>query len=90
MKKNMFVKLLSFLRQLHEAKISYKLRHSRPDAIMVEINVPGESWEVEFLEEAELEIERFRSDGEIRGESILQELFTKYSDAEGVTEKAAT
>ena len=90
MKKNLFPKLLSFLRQLGEAKIAYRLRHSRDDAIMVEINVPGERWEVEFLEEGEIEVERFQSNGEILDESLLRELFAKYSDAEAVPEKSAT
>jgi hypothetical protein len=87
-KPELFGKLLAFLRQLEEAKIAYDLRHSRDDAIMVEINVPGERWEVEFLEDGDMEIERFKSDGEISDESVLRELFAKYSDAELPTEEA--
>jgi hypothetical protein len=82
MKKDLLVKMLTFLRKLGDAKIAYRLRHSRDDAVMVEINVPGERWEVEFLEDGGVEIERFRSGGEIYDESLLKELFAKYSDAE--------
>jgi hypothetical protein len=79
MKEDKFAKLLTFLRRLDETKIAYELRHSRYDALMVRINVPGERWEVEFLEDDDIEIERFASNGEIYDESMLDELFAKYS-----------
>lgn len=43
--------LLSFLNDLRDAKISYRMGHHRDDAVMVEIAVPGERWEVEFFED---------------------------------------
>jgi hypothetical protein len=81
MKEDKFGKLLTFLRQLEEAKIAYDLRHSRYNAVMVRINVPGERWEVEFLEDDDVEVERFTSNGEIHDESMLDELFDKHSSA---------
>ena len=82
MKTDKFNQLLGFLRRLEAAKIAYQLRHSRYDALMVEINVPGERWEVEFLEDDEIEVERFRSNGHIDDEAALAELFAKFSDEE--------
>ncbi|HYT95632.1 MAG TPA: hypothetical protein VEL76_43335 [Gemmataceae bacterium] len=82
MNTDLFTKMLAFLRQLERAKIAYQLRHSRDNALMVRINVPGERWEVEFLEDGEIEVERFRSDGEIEDETALQDLFARYSDAD--------
>jgi hypothetical protein len=82
MKPDLFAKLLVFLRQLDDAKISYRLRHSREDAIMVEINVPGERWEVEFLEDGDVEVERFKSNGDILDEQALEELFIRHSESE--------
>src|SRR6266436_3616070 len=82
MKQDRFGKMLAFLRQLAVAKIAYELRHSRDGAIMVRINVPGERWEVEFLEDDEIEVERFTSSGEIYDHQMLKELFAKYSDEE--------
>jgi hypothetical protein len=79
MKQDKFSQLLDFLRRLDKAKIAYDLRHSREDALMVEINVPGERWEVEFLEDDEIEVERFRSNGHIYDESMLEKLFAEYS-----------
>ncbi len=89
MKNNSFSKLLSFLRKLDEAKIAFELRRSRDDAVMVRINVPGERWEVEFLEDGEIEIERFSSSGEIYDQQALKELFAKHSDAENGSEAEA-
>ena len=77
-----FSKFLSFLRQLEEAKIAYRLRHSREDALMAVINVPGERWEVEFLEDGEIEVECFTSNGHIDDESKLNDLFARFSDKE--------
>jgi len=72
--------LLSFLVQLEAVKIHYSLKHSRDEAIMVLIHVPGQYWEVEFFENGSIEIEIFESDGEIYDEKKLNELFDKFSD----------
>lgn len=74
-----FSQLLDFLERLEKAKIAYSLRHSRDDALMVEIRVPGELWEVEFLRDDEIEVERFRSNGRIGDASLLEVLFAQFS-----------
>jgi hypothetical protein len=71
--------LLSFLNDLRDAKIDYRLSHQRDDALMVEIAVPGERWEVEFLEDGTVEVEVFRSDGSIFDSSALADLLAKHS-----------
>ncbi len=80
MKKNQFAKLLAFLERLDEAEIGYKLEHSRDDAIMVVAFAPGQYWEIEFMEDGGIEIERYHSNGNIEDESALEELFTLCSD----------
>jgi len=72
--------LLSFLEKLKSSKIYYVLSHHREDAVMVEIAVPGERWEVEFFTDGSVEVERFKSDGKIFGEAHLGQLFKTYSD----------
>jgi hypothetical protein len=82
MKDDTFRKILALLRRLDEAKIFFTLHRFRDDAIMVFIHVPGERWEVEFVDyddQVHVEIERFKSDGEIYDESVLDELFAQYS-----------
>src|SRR5881227_3074821 len=77
-----YSEILSLLRRLDEAKIAHRLAQCRDDAIMIEVDVPGERWEIEFVEyddEVHVEIERFRSNGKIYDEPILEDLFAKYS-----------
>jgi hypothetical protein len=82
-----FRHLTTFLKQLAEAHIHYTLACHREDAIMVLVTVPGERWEVEFLGDGSIEVERFLSNGEIYGEDALQELLTRYADPEHVETK---
>ena len=81
MKNNIFGKLMVFLDNLEQEKINYTLARHRDEAIMVLVVVPGERWEVEFLRDGFVEVERFISDGEIYGEEILDE-FAKHSEQE--------
>src|SRR5436853_5468500 len=73
-------RLLSFLNELRKGKIHYRLDQYRDDAIMVEITVPGERWEVEFLEDGTVEVEVFRSDGTINDGASLDDLIRRHSD----------
>ena len=77
-----FRKLTTFLKQLEEAHIHYTLAYHREDALMVLVTVPGERWEVEFLGDGSIEVERFLSNDEICGEEALGELWTRYADPE--------
>lgn len=82
MKSNIFDKLVSFLQNLEQQKIVYTLAHYRDDAMMVTVAVPGERWEIEFLSDGSVEIEKFISNGEIVGEEALKDLFDRYSEQE--------
>lgn len=80
-----FRELLALLKRLDEGKIAHRLGQCREEAIMVEVAVPGERWEIEFVDyddEVHVEVERFRSTGDIDDESALEELFAKFSDKE--------
>ena len=48
---------------------------------MVNVAVPGERWEVEFLNDGSVDVERFISNGEIAGKEALSELFARYSES---------
>ena len=71
--------IIKFLNELENKKIYYRLNKVR-DSIMVEIAVPGERWEVEFMYDGEIQIEKFISNGEILGSSEIQDLFNRFSD----------
>jgi hypothetical protein len=89
MNSDAFRQILELLRRLNEAKIAHRLGQARDEAIMIEVDVPGERWEIEFVDyddEVHVEIERFRSNGKIYDESMLEKLFAKYSaDSPGAT-----
>jgi hypothetical protein len=77
-----FNNLIALLRQLEQKGIGYTLAHHREDAIMVLVAVPGERWEIEFMSDGSVEIEKFTSSGEISGAESLSELFARYADQE--------
>ncbi len=72
-------RILVVLRRLRDSHIHYRLRHSQDDAISIDVDVPGERWEVDFFENGDVYIEVFRSDGKIDNEKRLEELFRKHS-----------
>ncbi len=65
MSKAIFTNLMDFLDKLEQAQIGYTLARYRDEALMVNVAVPGERWEIEFLTDGSVEVERFISDGEI-------------------------
>jgi len=73
-------RFLSFLNDLRMGKIHYRLDQHREDAVMIEVAVPGERWEVEFLDDGSVEAEVFRSDGAIHDSSMLDDLIRRHSD----------
>lgn len=72
--------LLGFLNELRAASVFYSLAVVQPNAIMVEIAVPGERWEVEFFTDGRVEAERFYSKGEIDGREALDVLRAEFYD----------
>lgn len=73
-------KFIDFLNKLEENNIFYKLNKVRNEAIMVEVAVPGQRWEIEFLEDGSIEIEKFISDKNMYGTNELETLFKEFSD----------
>jgi len=71
---------IHFLNKLEDSNIFYKLTKVRNEAIMVEITVPGQRWEVEFMEDGTVEIEKFISDGCYYDVKELETLFKDFSD----------
>ncbi len=73
-------KFNNFLNHLIENKIYFCLNKVRPDSIMVEVAVPGQRWEIEFMEDGKVEIEKFMSNGNLYDEKELKVLFNEFSD----------
>lgn len=68
-----------FLNVLDENNIYYRLNKIRSEGIMIEVTVPGQRWEIEFMEDGTVEIEKFISDGSFYGKEELEVLLTKFS-----------
>ncbi|MED4402294.1 hypothetical protein ABET41_12815 [Metabacillus fastidiosus] len=73
-------KLINFLNKLENNNIFYKLNKVRNEAIMVEVAVPGQRWEIEFMENGTVEIEKFISDGNYYGTDEIDFLLENFSD----------
>lgn len=72
-------KFIDFLYYLRDHEIPYVLDQRREDYILVDIEVSGERWEVEFSIDGEILVKRFGKVGEVEGEEILEYLFDNYS-----------
>ena len=66
--------------RLDEALIVYQLTSVREGAVMVQIAVPGERWEIEFFADRPIEVEVFRGDGSTAGPEAIERLFAIHGD----------
>jgi hypothetical protein len=72
-----FGRLLDLLNRLDQAHIYYKLDHTRPDSVMVDAAVPGWRWEIEFMVDGSVDIERYRSVAGVETDpTLIEELFS--------------
>ena len=77
---NDIANMIDLMNRLREASIYCSVRSTRNDSISVDVSVPGQRWEVDFLSDGTVEIEIFVSDGNIYDGSKLDELFLKFSN----------
>ena len=70
---------IEFLDKLEKNKIYYRLNKIR-DSVLIEIVVPGQRWEVEFMADGTIEIEKYLSDKTIYSATELEVLFRDFSD----------
>lgn len=50
----------------------------KPESIMFEVAVPGQRWEIEFMNDGTIEIEKFISDGTFYGKEELEILLDEF------------
>lgn len=72
--------LIDFLNKLEKNKIFFHLSKIRSESLLVEVTIPGQRWEIEFLDNGAVEIEKFISDGQIFDKNELKVLFENFSD----------
>jgi len=76
---NKIHELITFLNELERNSIYYRLNKIR-DSILVEVVVPGQRWEIEFMSDGTIEVEKFISNGDILDERELNVLLRDFSD----------
>ena len=64
-----------FLVELEKARIHYTLTTAREGAVMVQVAIPNERWEIEFFPNRSPEVEIFRGDENMYGPEALDRLF---------------
>jgi hypothetical protein len=79
LKRAQFDALSRVLRQLDAAQIHHAFSHYRDDAISIAAVVPGERWEIDVLEDGEIDFERFVSGGDIQDNSDLLESIRRFA-----------
>lgn len=75
--------LLKVISKLESEKIFYRLSadiSELGDAVCLQAFVLGEHWEIDFLDNGTVDVEIFKSNGEIYGREKIDELFKKHSD----------
>ena len=75
-----FAKLMAIIRALREAQIHYRVDQNRYDGISIAATVPGERWEIDVLEDGEVDFERFVSDGGVKDEEVMNQAIAKWAE----------
>jgi hypothetical protein len=72
--------IIELLKRLDKHKISYTLSRYLDNSISICTVVPGERWEIDINQSGEIQVEIFRSTGEIYDSKKIEALFDKFSD----------
>jgi hypothetical protein len=72
--------LFEIVASLEAAHISHAVTKYRNDAISIVAHLPGERWEIDILEDGDLDFERFVSDGQILEREDLNVYIKRFAD----------
>ena len=72
--------LLTLLARLRAAKIHYTLSDPTDGAVMVNVTVPGERWEIEVHEDGDIGVEMFVSSKGVQGPELIDDLIRRFRD----------
>jgi hypothetical protein len=73
-------KLTQILDRLREANIHATLRYDRMGSVSIDAAVPGQRWEIDVLDDGSVEVEIFKSDGQIHGNEKLDQLLAEFGE----------
>ncbi|QDT36228.1 hypothetical protein [Stratiformator vulcanicus] len=66
--------------ELSAAGIHFTLRHSEENVVSIDCAVPGQRWEIGIHADGRVEVEIFKSDGELHDEETLKSLINEFRD----------
>ena len=75
-----FAILTAIIAELEAANIHFRVRHHRYDGITIEAAVPGERWEIDVLEDGDVDFERFVSAGGVSGEAEMRQAIARWAE----------
>jgi hypothetical protein len=70
------------IQELRTAQVHFVLSTHRDEALSILATVPGERWEIDVLDDGEVEFERFVSSGDIDGIDALTRCIADQQNAE--------
>jgi hypothetical protein len=73
-------KLAQIEQALSKARIHHVRNDYREDAVSVFATVPGQRWEIDVMDDGEVEVEVFKSDGTLLDESEFKELVKAFAN----------
>lgn len=73
--------IFELIEQLRAAGLQHRIRDDRCGAVSLDVTVPGERWEIDVLSDGTVEVEIFRSTGEIHDEIVLHDLFSRFAES---------
>jgi hypothetical protein len=73
-------KLYSIMESLRRASIFYRLQAHRDDSVCIEVSVPGQIWEIDVHRDGCVDVEVFRSSGDLLHEDALPEMIQEFAD----------
>jgi hypothetical protein len=71
---------MEIIRTLEAAGIHYTVTKYRYDGVSIRATVPGERWEIDVLEDGDVDFERFVSTGEVTGEAEMKESIARFAE----------
>lgn len=71
---------MAIVRELEVAQIHFRVTHHRYDGITIEAHVPGERWEIDVLEDGDVDFERFVSAGGVQSEDLLTQFIARFAE----------
>jgi len=74
--------LLELLHRLKAANIHYVMSDHTEGAVMIEVAVPGERWEIELHEDGQIGVETFASVRGVGGPELLDRLFEQFGESD--------